>query len=166
MGGRRRGDVREEGGSALPSISSCPSGLSWRGMKGRGSWREGQGFHTQFSQRTPFPVPPPIPAPPSPPPTSRLPRHGYLLPTLFCTPLVSSLPSLNLDFSPGFLKKTSVPPCRGQQPRSFTPQNCPARSIRVSFQSRVRGSRGTERSRNLPEVTQFIGGRSPPQAET
>lgn len=158
------------GGSALPSISSCPSGLSWRGTKGRGSWREGQGFRAQLSQHTstlPFPVPPPVPAPSTllPPPDS-LPHHCYVLPALFFTPLVPSLPSLDCGFSPAFLKKTPVPPCQGQLPRAFKPQNCSARLIRVSSPSHVRGSRGTERSRNLPEVTQFTGGRSPPKAET
>lgn len=100
------------GGSALPSISSCPSGLSWRGTKGRGSWREGQGFRAQLSQHTstlPFPVPPPVPAPSTllPPPDS-LPHHCYVLPALFFTPLVPSLPSLDCGFSPAFLKR---PPC-------------------------------------------------------
>lgn len=158
------------GGSALPSISSCPSGLSWRGTKGRGSWREGQGFRAQLSQHTstlPFPVPPPVPAPSTllPPPDS-LPHHCSVLPAFFFTPLVPSLPSLDCGFSPAFLKKTPVPQCQGQLPRAFKPQNCSARPIRVSSPSHVRGSRGTERSRNLPEVTQFTGGRSPPKAET
>lgn len=102
-----------------------------------------------------------------PPPASRLPpHHCYVLPALFFTPLVPSLPFLDCGFSPAFLKKTPMPPCQGQLPRAFKPQNCSARLIRVSSLSHVRGSRGTERSRNLPEVTRFTGGRSPPKAET
>lgn len=100
------------------------------------------------------------------PPPDSLPHHCYVLPALFFTPLVPSLPSLDCGFSPAFLKKTPVPPCQGQLPRAFKPQNCSARPTRVSSPSHVRGSRGTERSRNLPEVTQFTGGRSPPKAET
>lgn len=51
-----------------------------------------------------------------PPPASRLPHHCYVLPALFFTPLVPSLPSLDCGFSPAFLKKTPVPPCQGQLP--------------------------------------------------
>lgn len=113
--------------------------------------------------RCPFLFPRPFPLRP---PSSRLPHHCYVPPALFFTPLVPSLPSLDCGFSPAFLKKTPVPQCQGQLPRAFKPQNCSARPIRVSSPSHVRGSRGTERSRNLPEVTQFTGGRSPPKAET
>lgn len=102
-----------------------------------------------------------------PPPASRLPP-APLLPA--SRPLLhpsGSLPPIpRLWFLPCLSQKTPVPPCQGQLPRAFKPQNCSARPIRVSSPSHVRGSRGTERSRNLPEVTQFTGGRSPPKAET
>lgn len=40
-------------GRVLPSISSCPSGLSWRECKGDGIWREGQGSSSQCFKHVP-----------------------------------------------------------------------------------------------------------------
>ena len=99
------------GRRVLPSISSCPSGRSWRGMRGRWNLERGQGSNVQLVLQTcPHVLPP------------------FLHPFLFLfqsllprTPLTSSLPSLSLDPSP--LPSNPPPPAAEEESEPHNPSD-------------------------------------------
>lgn len=113
--GKRVGGDWGPPGRALPSISSCPSSRSWRGVRGRWNLERERGSGTQqgSSPNAPATSPRPFftfssfPSSPCSPclshlpsPVSLLPFHSCLLLALFFTPLIPSLPSLSLAPAP------------------------------------------------------------------